>query len=161
MIYTNESRPQRLESAHLVVEELQDELMVYDTARNKAFCLNQTAAYVWQHSDGKTPIAEIAERMAKDLSKPVNDQVVWYALDVLGKDGLLAQAENLPAVPAGVTRRALLQRLGVGAAAAVPLVTVLMVSPAKAHASSGGSGSGGSGGSGGGGGLLGWLGGLL
>ena len=105
-IYTKEDRPQRLDSAQLIVEEIHDETMVYDPARNKAFCLNQTAAFVWKHSDGKKTIAEIAEMMAKEISRPVNDQVVWYAPDILAKDGLLAPSEKLPTIPAGVTRRA-------------------------------------------------------
>lgn len=105
-IYTKEDRPQRLNSAQLIVEEIHDETMVYDPARNKAFCLNQTAAFVWKHSDGKKTIAEIAEMMAKEISRPVNVEVVWYALDILAKDGLLAPSEKLPTIPAGVTRRA-------------------------------------------------------
>ena len=44
--------------------------------------------------------------MAKEISRPVNDQVVWYAPDILAKDGLLAPSEKLPTIPAGVTRRA-------------------------------------------------------
>lgn len=135
MIYTKEDRPERLQSAKLIVEELLDELMVYDPARNKAFCLNQTAAYVWKHADGKTTVNGIAAMMAQELGKPVNEQVVWYALDLLAKDGLLAPVGVQPPVPAGVTRRALLQTLGMGAAAAVPLVTVLTIAPSKAHAS--------------------------
>lgn len=155
MISTNEDRPQRLESAQLIVEELHDETMIYDPARNKAFCLNQTAAYVWKHSDGKKTVAEIAEMMATEVSRPVSDQVVWYALDILAKDGLLAPSETLPTIPAGVTRRALMQKLGMGAVAAVPLVTVLMASPTKAHASHKhhrGHGNGGNGGNNGNGG---------
>jgi hypothetical protein len=86
--------------------------------------------------------------------------MVLFALDVLSKDGLLAApAEIFP----GMTRRALLQRMGVGAAGAIPLVTVLFVNPAKAHASTSGpieppAGPGGGSGNGGSkGGFWGWL----
>lgn len=103
MIYTKEDRPLRLDAGQLIVEDLLDETIVYDPARNKGFCLNQTAAYVWKHSDGKKTIAEIAELMAKELSRPVNNQVVGYALDILTKDGLLSPSEKPPTVSASVT----------------------------------------------------------
>ena len=37
----------------LVVQEMPDELLVYDTENNKAHCLNTTAAFVWKSCDGK------------------------------------------------------------------------------------------------------------
>jgi Coenzyme PQQ synthesis protein D (PqqD) len=135
MIHETEKTPLRLQSTNLILEDLRDELMIYDPERNKAFCLNQTAAYVWKHADGKTTVAEIAKRMEQDLQKPVNEQVVWFALDVLSKDGLLATTPALPPPAPGVTRRDMLQKMGMGAMA-IPVVTALFVSPAKAHASS-------------------------
>jgi hypothetical protein len=125
--------PQRLQTDGLILEEVRDELLVYDPQRNKAFCLNQTAARVWKHSDGKTPVSEIARRIEGELGKPVTEPMVWFALDVLAKDGLLAPSTFLP--PPGMSRRHLLQKMGMGAMA-LPAVTVLFVSPAKAHASS-------------------------
>jgi Coenzyme PQQ synthesis protein D (PqqD) len=130
-----QEKPQRIQSENLILEELRNELMIYDPQRNKAFCLNQTAAFVWKHSDGKTTIAEIASLMEQELQKPANEQMVLFALDALAKDGLLAASTPVPAVPAGVTRRQVLRKMGVGAMA-LPVVTVLFVSPAKAHASS-------------------------
>jgi hypothetical protein len=127
--------PLRLQSKKLIREELPDELMIFDPERNKAFCLNQTASFVWKQADGKTSVTEIAKRLAQHLDKPVNEQVVWFALDMLSQDGMLASAPILPPLESGVTRRKLLQKMGVGAMA-LPAVTVLFVSPAKAHASS-------------------------
>ena len=37
----------RARQDELVVEELQDETLVYDLKRHKARCLNRTAALVW------------------------------------------------------------------------------------------------------------------
>jgi hypothetical protein len=135
MTHVSETTPLRLQSANLVLEDVRDELMIYDPERNKAFCLNETAAYVWRHADGKTTVAEMAKRMEEDLKKPANDEVVLFALDVLFKDGLLAPATPLPRTAQGVTRRDMLQKMGVGAMA-IPVVTALFVSPARAHASS-------------------------
>jgi hypothetical protein len=135
MIPTKKECPLRLQSQKLIVEELPDELMIVDPERNKAFCLNGTASFVWKQADGKTPVAEITKRLAQHLDKPADEVVVRFALDVLLKDGLLDSDPIEPPVASGVTRRHLLQKMGVGAMA-LPVVTVLMVSPARAHASS-------------------------
>ena len=129
-----EGCPLRLQSENLLIEELPNELMIFDPARNKAFCLNQTAAFVWRHANGKNSVAEIANRLAQPSGKPVDEGVVWFALEVLEKDGLLGSS-MAPPPTAHVTRRDLLHKMGVGAIA-LPAVTVLFVSPAKAHASS-------------------------
>ncbi|HEY0004483.1 MAG TPA: hypothetical protein VGB17_06700, partial [Pyrinomonadaceae bacterium] len=44
----------------LVVRELADELLVYDTRRDRAHCLNKTASLVWQRCDGLTSTSEMA-----------------------------------------------------------------------------------------------------
>ena len=132
---THQRMPQRLESGDLILEELRDELMIYDSRRNQAFCLNQTAAFVWKHADGNTTVAEMASRLGQQLDTAVDEQVIWFALDQFSKDGLLAPTTILPSSIAEVTRRTLLKKMGVGAIA-LPVVTSLLISPAKAHASS-------------------------
>jgi hypothetical protein len=111
--------------------------MIYDREQSKAFCLNRTAAFVWNHADGKTNVEEMAKRLGQQLDKPVkeNEEVVWFAMEMLAKDGLLDSSTVLPLPVQELTRRKMLQRLGVGAVA-LPVVTALFVSPAKAHASS-------------------------
>ena len=51
----------------LVIHELKDEVLIYDLKVSKAFCLNHTAAFVWQHADGETPVAQIAFLLQKKL----------------------------------------------------------------------------------------------
>jgi hypothetical protein len=45
----------------LVIKELPDEVLVYDLDRNKAHCLNHSAAEVWERCDGRTTAASISE----------------------------------------------------------------------------------------------------
>ncbi len=40
----------------LVIQEMPEEVLVYDLDTNKAHCLNQTAAFVWKSCDGKNSI---------------------------------------------------------------------------------------------------------
>lgn len=137
MIPSEERRPLRLQSESLILEQLPNELMIYDREQNKAFCLNQTAAFVWNRADGKTNVVEMAKELGQQSGKPVkeNQEVVWFAMEMLAKDGLLDSSTVLPLAIPELTRRKMIQRLGVGAIA-LPVVTALFVSPAKAHASS-------------------------
>jgi Coenzyme PQQ synthesis protein D (PqqD) len=131
----NEAKPKSLNRGQLVVEELGTELMIYDQRRNQAFCLNQKAAFVWQHCDGKTTLAEIAAQMAQSLSEPIDLAVVQFALQGLSRDGLLEPSTFLPFAAEALTRRDMMQKIGVRAAVALPMVTALLVATPKAHAS--------------------------
>lgn len=134
MTCLKEEMPRRLSTASLTIEELPDELMIFDANRNKAFCLNQTAAFVWKHADGSKTIRQIADLMTKQMGKPVTREMIEFSLSILAKDGLLEPGAMSTPIAPGLTRRAILQKFGLGAMA-LPAVTVLLVSPAKAHAS--------------------------
>ena len=75
----------RARQDELVVEELQDETLVYDLERHKARCLNRTAALVWRHCDGQTSVAEVAALLEEQLAIPADEAVVWMALDRLSR----------------------------------------------------------------------------
>ena len=128
------ARAPRARTDGLVVHELSDEVLVYDRDRDKAHCLNQTAALVWKYCDGKTTVAEIAQRLGRDLKAGrVDEKVVWYALDQLGKDNLLDEIVTAPAILSGMSRREMVRVLGVAAVVAVPLVTsIIAPTPAQA-----------------------------
>ena len=108
----------RARQNRLVVRELEDEVLVYDLERNEAHCLNQTAGLVWRHCDGQTTISEMTELLRKDLGLAANDQTVWHALFELGKDHLLEEQVSRPAATSVVTRRHMLQKVGVAVTAA-------------------------------------------
>jgi hypothetical protein len=119
----------------LVVRELPDEVLVYDLERHKAHCLNATAAAVWQHCDGETTPSEIAFRLAREFSTPVDEDVVWLALDDLGGLNLL---ESPVVREAGLSRAQALRRVGVVTAAiALPAAFSLNVPSASAAVCSG------------------------
>src|SRR6266849_10910214 len=85
----------------LIIDELPDEVLVYDLDRHKAHCLNRTAALVWRRCDGKTPPREIARRLQGELDQPFNEDLVWLALRQLNKIQLLEEPIVLPAQLAG------------------------------------------------------------
>lgn len=110
----------------LVVESLQDEILIYDLARDQASCLNPTASLVWKYADGKTSVSEIAKKMARELNSPIDARVVWYALEQLDKKHLLDNSIQAPLPYRQMTRRDFLVKAGVvGAAVAIPVVIAL------------------------------------
>lgn len=67
----------------LIVEELPDEVLVYDLNTDEAHCLNQTAALIWKSCDGQKSVGEIAASLEQELKSPVSEQVVMLGLEEL------------------------------------------------------------------------------
>ena len=117
----------------LLVEKLSDEVLVYDLDRKKAHCLNQPAALVWNHCDGKTSVEEIARILCAHLRAPIDKEAVWYALDHLGKARLLREPVARPCGMPSVSRRDLIRKIGL--AVSVPLVISVLAPKASASLS--------------------------
>ena len=127
----------------LVVNELPEEVVIYDLGSHKAHCLNRTAALVWRRCDGRTTPARMAQLVGRDLQTHVGEDLVWYALEQLAKDDLLTE-KVVPRVPvaaavaagARLSRRELVRRLGLAAVVALPLITTIVApTPVEAAAS--------------------------
>ena len=113
-------------SEDLIVEELGDELLIYDSKANYGHSLSPDAARVWRRCDGKTPREGLSAQL--DL----NAKTVERALDELDRCELL---EERPVAAQGTTRRELTVKMVTvaGAAAAAPLIlSVAAPTPAQA-----------------------------
>jgi hypothetical protein len=115
----------------LVVQELPDELLVYDLDRHRAHSLNRTAAWLWQHCDGKTSVAEMAAQWHEELDLPQDEQLVALALNRLARTRLLEGRLTRPTAP-NPSRRALMRNLAT--AGGLALVTSILTPPAYASA---------------------------
>ncbi|MFY9607512.1 MAG: PqqD family protein [Blastocatellia bacterium] len=118
----------------LVVQELPDEVLVYDLTQHKAHCLNQTAAFVWNHCDGQTTPAGIAALMEEEWRKPVSEDVVWLALKQLSKADLLQKRAVRQGETVNFSRRDVMRKLGLAAAVTLPMVTSIIAPTAAAAA---------------------------
>ena len=118
----------------LIVKEADGEVLIYDLERNKAHCLNNTAARVWQYCDGETTLAAACSSLSRELGAPCNQELVFYALKQFANDNLLEEKVELPAfIMAAMNRRQMVRALGLGAIIAVPLVTTILApTPAQA-----------------------------
>ena len=108
----------------VVVEHLADEVLVYDLERDRAHCLNEAAARVWEKCDGKRSVGEIGEAVG-------DEGAAWEAVEQLSKAGLLVEKVKRPG--AGMGRREVIKRIAVAAAIGVPVVTSI-VAPMASHA---------------------------
>src|SRR5712691_602947 len=113
----------------LVIQELPDEVLVYDLDRDRAHCLNTTAAFVWQRCNGRNTTAQIAQTLGRQFDCAVDEKIVWLALDQLGRNHLLDRQPVLPPTLMGMNRRAMVRSLGIAAALAVPVVTSILAPP--------------------------------
>lgn len=123
----------RARTDKLVVHALPGETLVYDLTSHKAHCLNQAAAAVWERCDGRTTVGEMASRLGQQVNAPVHEDVVWLALEQLENVHLLQEQTPKPGTGAGMSRRKLVQKLGLGVAVAIPAI-VSILAPEAAQA---------------------------
>jgi Coenzyme PQQ synthesis protein D (PqqD) len=114
-------------SEDLLVEELGDELLVYDRGCDEAHSLDASAAAIWRACDGTKPVSAIASDLV------LEEAVVQSTVEQLGELGLLLPGSF---ETAGHSRRALLRHGLVAGAAGVAAVPVIrsIVAPSAAQA---------------------------
>lgn len=119
----------------IVVQELENELLIYDLRTDKAFCLNETSALIWQTCDGTKSVSEISREISEKVNSPVSENLVWLALDQLSKDDLLSDRQPVVSKFDGLSRREIIKKVGLTSMVALPLISSL-VSPRAAMAQS-------------------------
>jgi hypothetical protein len=110
---------------NLVVQELEGEVLIYDLEKNKAFCLNETSALVWQACDGSRTIADISDFVGKQLSSQVNEDIVWLAIDQLSKESLVEKQAAAKSKFEGMSRREVVRKVGLASLVALPMIASL------------------------------------
>jgi len=118
-----------------VIQQADSDVLVYDLNTNKAACLNETAAFVWQNCNGSNGIADIAKALGRKTNSDVNDDVVWLAIDELSKNKLLEEKVAADYSFAGTSRRDVIKKIGLGTMIALPLIATL-VAPQAVSANS-------------------------
>lgn len=115
----------------IVVQEMPDEVLVYDLDTNKAHCLNHSAAFVWKSCDGNNSVGDIVKQFEATGGGKVTEDFVWLAIDQLHENGLL-QNEVAPKFQ-GQSRRQVLKTIGLASMVALPVIASL-VAPTSALA---------------------------
>ena len=114
----------------VVVQDLENEVLIYDLKINKAFCLNETSALVWRLCDGTKSVAEINQLISEKSKLSVSEDIVWLALDQLKQDNLLANGDQVEVEFNGLSRREAIRKVGLGSMIVLPLISSLVAPPA-------------------------------
>jgi hypothetical protein len=110
-------------TAELLVEELGEELLIYDQRSDRVHCLSSAVCSVWRACDGETSVEQLASALNME------SELVERAL------GELEGCDLLDADVAGLTRREAttrLARMGAAAAAAPLIYSIAAPTPALA-----------------------------
>jgi hypothetical protein len=119
----------------LVIQELPQEILVYDLQKNKAFALNELSGLVWQLCDGNRTVIEIGENLTFRLNHLVSQDLVWLTLEQLKKVDLIEDSADFLSPLAGLTRREAMKRVGFSSMVGLPFIWSV-VAPTSAHAAS-------------------------
>jgi hypothetical protein len=122
-------RPRNTMSDRLILKEVETETLLYDERSHKAWCLNRSSASIWSLCDGHNTVAQIATRASTELGLPVSEDLVLLTLTELRNQNLL-QPDSFAPLPDGLTRREMMGRVGLAAAALLPVIAALSAPPA-------------------------------
>ena len=111
-------------SAQLVVQELPNEVLLYDLELDKAYCLNETARFVWKNCDGSKSVKDITELAQKQFDSSVSEEFIWLAINELSDKSLLEHKVSTARTP---NRREAIRKIGLGAMVALPVISMLAV----------------------------------
>ena len=115
----------------LLVEDIVDEILIYDLRSEQAHCLNGTAAAVWRACNGHTDISGLAAATSAAIGASYDEHLVLLALEQLSERDLL-DGPRVVASP-GLSRRELMERVALSVLL-LPLITTLSVpTPAMAQ----------------------------
>jgi len=129
----NSQRPIARKSG-LVVQEVPDEVLVYDLDSNKAHCLNQSAAIIWRSCDGNNSVSEIAKLVEVQAGGKVTEDFVWLAIDQLSENNLLEK--EITSNFGGQSRREVIKKIGLATMVAIPVIASLVAPPSALAAQS-------------------------
>lgn len=112
---------------HIVVQDINNEVLVYDLKSNEAFCLNETSADIYRACNGEKTFAEL------EKSHKFQPELIHFALKQLYEKNLLEGEDGN--YFAGLSRREILRRVGFATMIALPVISSL-AAPSAATAAS-------------------------
>lgn len=112
---------------NIVIQKLDKETLIYDLIHNRAFCLNETAANVFNACDGMKTFDDLKRQY--DYS----DELIDFSLNELSKKNLLKDVYESQF--GNFSRREIIKRIGLGTVAALPVIASL-IAPSAINAAS-------------------------
>lgn len=123
------NRLPKAKTENFVVQDLNDGILIYNLANNKAFSLNQTSAIIYQSCDGKTTIEELKTKSG------FTEDLVHLTLAELNKMGFVEMPSDYVSSLDGMSRREAVKKVGLATMIALPIITSV-TAPSAANAAS-------------------------
>lgn len=119
----------KVRNQNIVIQEIGNEIMIYDLEINKAYCLNETSAIIYQNCNGETDFA--------DLNSKYNfpNEIIYLTLDQLQKENLLEKKSEFLSPFKGLSRREVVKKIVLGSMIALPVIASI-VAPTAINAAS-------------------------
>jgi hypothetical protein len=115
---------------NIIMQDAGNEVLIYDTTTDKAYCLNETSAKVFNACDGATSFDELKSKYQ------FTDDLIYLTLDELQAKNLLDSSANYETPFAGMSRREVIRKVGLATMIALPVVAGI-IAPQAANAASG------------------------
>lgn len=74
---------------NLVVQDLSDEVLIYDQVSHRVCYLEPSIAFVWRNCDGRTPALAVAEQLERQFKAPSGEALLALGVGQLEKLHLL------------------------------------------------------------------------
>ena len=113
---------------NLLVQDLNDETLIYDLTNNKSYCLNSTAKIVFNACNGKTAFDDLK------IQTNLPDEIIYLSLDELKSNDLVET--NYVSPFSGMNRREVIRKVGLASMIALPVISSLIAPNAASAASS-------------------------
>ena len=117
-------------TANLLEQNIGKEVMLYDLITDKAYNLNESLTIVYKACSDKQTFAELKR------NHKFTDDFIYFALDELNRNNLLADAADYRSPFSKMNRREVVKKVGLTTAVALPVILSL-TAPKAARAVSG------------------------
>lgn len=115
----------------IVIQNVGQEVLIYDLKTHKTYNLNETAAIVYKACDGKTSVDKLKEK------HKFTDEIIFLALEDFKRETLLADNSSFVSPFSGMSRREVIKKVGLASLIALPIISSI-IAPTSAMAASGG-----------------------
>lgn len=117
----------------IITEQLAGECVVYDAQSKKAYNLNSTVTWIWQHCNGATSVEEMASRFQQDFACDDSLGLVLSGVHQLKAADLLVSSsvEDSSEMPLGERKMSRRSVVAAGSALA-PVIASILVPTAQA-----------------------------
>jgi hypothetical protein len=116
----------------IFLENLPEEVVLYDKTNNKVHCLSKTAAVIWESCDGSRTVDDLAHFIEAKLGAPADRNLVLLALEELEKADLMEAGSGIVSDAEFTSRREAIGKMVLAGSALV--ATIVAPSPV-AHGS--------------------------